>query len=258
MARPNPYDNPVLPLNEQLFKTCSNGMLEEVRSLLDQGADPNAPYFFDWEGDGNRDIEDYYCIHEAACNPNISVFDLLLKRGANPLQPNFWGSQPLSYAAKTSSLEMIRHLVELGNDPDLCNLDGASVLAEAALNPDVKVIEYLMECGAQLDNGAWDLSELLQAARYGTPDRVRYFIDRGSSLNFREDCLKDAPIENLRILLESGFDPNVVTDDWRLGDKQIGHPHPLVDDLDPERRALFIEFGAKPSSADGSQGEKPS
>ena len=254
MSRPNPYDNPVLPLNEQLFKTCSNGTLEEVRALLDQGADPNAPYFYG-EGDGCRDFDDYYCIHEAACNPNIRVFDLLVERGANPLQPDFWGSQPLAYAAKTNSLEMVQHLVKLGNDPDLCNLDGVSVLTEAALNPDVKVIEYLLNCGAQLDNGASEFSELLQAVRYGTPDRVRFFIDRGSSLDLRENCLKDAPIENLRILLEAGFNPNVVTDDWYLGDKQIGHPHPLVDDLDPERRAFFIKFGAKPSSADDTQGE---
>ena len=248
MHRPNPYDNPVLPLNEALFKACSKGSLEEVRSLLDQGADPNAPYFYDDYGDGKRDTDDFYCIHEAACNPDIRVFDLLVERGANPMQPDFWGSQPLAYAAKENSLEMVRHLVELGNNPDNCDLDGVSVLSRAALNPDIKVVEFLLERGAKLDNCASGFEELLQAVCEGTPDRVRFFIQHGSSLKLSPSkILNEAPLENLRIVLEAGFDPNIVTDDWRFEDKQIGNPHPLVDDLEPERRALFIKFGARPS-----------
>ena len=47
-------------------------------------------------------------------------------------------------------------------------------------------------------------------------------------------------LENIRALLECGYDPNWREDEW---DK---HGPLLVDVLDSERRTLFMEFDARP------------
>ena len=229
------------PIDVELYETCAKGTLAQVKALLDKGADPNAIHWDVFEyGNGNRSGDDYYCIHEAARNPDIRVFDLLVKHGANPCQKNFWGAEPLSCAAEKNHLEMVKHLVSLGNDPNLCDMDGYSVIANAALNPDVRVVEYLLDHGAELDNGATDASELGHALCDGTPNRVRFFIERGSSFgNGLHIFIPGAPLKNLRILLDAGFDPNT-PDSGNNTDVRI------VDGLDGKRRKLFLQRGALP------------
>jgi hypothetical protein len=50
------------------------------------------------------------------------------------------------------------------------------------------------------------------------------------------DSVVDAPLENIRALLECGFDPN-------QEDEYVGGQ--IVNSLDPVRKSLFVEFGAK-------------
>lgn len=237
-------------IDEALFHACSTATYWEVKALLDQGANPNAPYYHRYDG-WRRDTDDYYCIHEAARNPDIAVFDLLVQYGANPKQPDYWGSQPLSYAVVKGPLEMVKHLVELGNNPNLCNDDGASVMSEAALNPDVRVLEYLLEHGAELGNCASSQNELGQALQRGTPERMRFFLShRWNVKRISPMFFHGAPLENIRLALEEGFDPNTIDGEGLFDGNPIGNPHPMVDDLDEERRALFKEFGASPETID--------
>ncbi len=228
------------PIDVELYETCAKGTLAQVKALLDKGADPNAVHWEVFEyGNGNRSGDNYYCIHEAARNPDVRVFDLLVEHGADPCQKDFWGAEPLSYAAKKNHLKMVKHLVSLGNDPNLCDMDGYSVVANAALNPDVRVVEFLLDHGAELDNGATDASELGHALRDGTPQRVRFFIERGSSFSNGLDIfIPNAPLENLRVLLNADFDPNSPAD----GPREIRQ----VDLLTGRRRALFLQRGAVP------------
>lgn len=229
------------PIDIELYETCAKGTLAQVKALLDKGADPNAPHWVKpWPEDLDSEIytEDYYCVHEAARNPDIRVFDLLVERGANPRQKDYWGSEPLAFAAHSNGLEMVKHLVELGNDPDLCNIDGQTVIGNAALHPDIHVVEFLLASGATLDNGDLYHTELARALQNGTPDRVRFFVEHGSNLEFLStESFREAPLENIRALLECGLDPDF-EDEFDEGR--------LVDLLDDDRRALFLEFGAKP------------
>lgn len=231
------------PLDEELYRACAKGSFEEVLALLDKGADPNAPHLEPpWPDDLDPGIytEDYYCVHEAAMNPDIRVFDLLVERGANPNQFEYWARQPLAYAGKFNKLEMVRRLVELGNNPDTCDDDGGTVLSWSALNPDVRVVEFLLDQGAEIDNTCVGHTELDIVLREGTPDRVRFFVERGSDMeSLWSGSFLTAPVENIRAVLECGFDPNF--DNGKDGGR-------LVDTLDPARRALFLEFGAKPVS----------
>ena len=189
------------PLDDALFKACSKATLEEVQSLLDQGANPTLPHWEEAWCDGLP--EDYYCVHEAACNPDLRVFDLLVERGADPNIFDVYDRQPLALAAANNTLAMVRHLVELGNNPDNPDFDGGSVLTYAALNPDIQVVEFLLEQGAQLDNCDPYISELAQAIRKGTPERVRFFVEHGSSLDIVDELCDNAPAENISALREA-------------------------------------------------------
>lgn len=229
------------PLDVELYEACAKCSLETVRKLLDRGADPNAPH---WEKPWPKDLEpeiyteDYYCVHQAATNPDIRILNLLVERGADPNRREYWGRQPLAYAGRSGTLEMVRRLVELGNDPGNCDVDGGTVLSWSALNPDRRVLEFLLECGAEIEDTCVGGTELDIALKEGTPERIRFFVEHGGKMkNLSSDSFRKAPLENIRALLECGLNPNF-EDEYDEGR--------LVDILDPARRALFLEFGAKP------------
>lgn len=228
-------------IDVKLYKACAKGSVKEVERLIGQGADPSAPYWVEpWPDDLDPNLytEDYYCVHEAAQNPDIRVIDLLVEHGADPNMCEYWGRQPLAYAVHSNSLEMVKHLVELGNDPAKCDADGGTVLSWSALNPDARVLEFLIEHGAEIGAACDGGTELDIALKEGAPDRVRFFVEHGSDLkNISMYSFMDAPLENIRVLLECGLDPDY---DDGCGDGR------LVDILDPTRKALFVEFGAKP------------
>ena len=225
----------------KLYQACAKGSVKKVESLIGQGADPSAPYWVKpWPEDLDPDIytEDYYCVHEAAQNPDIHVIDLLVAHGVDPNRCEYWGRQPLAYAGRFNSLEMVKHLVELGNDPARCDDDGGTVLSWSALNPDARVLEFLIEHGAEIEDTCLGGTELDIVLKKGTPDRIRFFVEHGSDLKNISACsFMNAPLENIRMLLECGLDPDYEDAD---GDGR------LVDILDPTRKALFVEFGAKP------------
>ena len=111
-------------IDVKLYKACAKGSVKEVEGLIGQGADPSAPYWVEpWPDDLDPNLytEDYYCVHEAAQNPDIRVIDLLIEHGADPNRCEYWGRQPLAYAGQSNSLEMVKHLVELGNNPAKCD-----------------------------------------------------------------------------------------------------------------------------------------
>ena len=229
-------------IDVELYNVCAKGSLREVERLLERGANPSAPHWEKpWYLEEDCYTEDYYCVHEAARNPDVRVLDALVKHGADPNVFEYWGRQPLAYAGYYNSLEMVRRLVELGNDP--CNYDdeGGTVLSWSALNPDVQVLEFLIEHGAEVGEACLGETELDLALKEGTPDRIRFFVEHGSDLKYLSTySFRDAPLENIRTVLECGLDPDFKDE---FGDGR------LVDILDFVRAALFVEFGAKKRSS---------
>ena len=233
-SKPETERDSVRPIDFDFFLAASRGSIGDLKRLLEQGANPDAP-IYDCFG------EDAYAIHEAATNPDIEVLKFIIALGVDPCRQDYNWCQPLSFAVRKNSLEVVQYLVEIGNDPCNTDLDGSTVLSEAALNPDIRVIEFLMSKGAEIDCCATDRTELGHALTDGTIERMKFFMDHGADLKMAMLCKAPwAPIENLRFALENGFDPNTFD-----GEYSDGHREKIIDRLDPKRQALFMEFGGK-------------
>lgn len=222
------YGQKMWQIDVDFYNACKNGTVEDLKKLVEQGANPNAPWY--------NDIgDDFYPIHQAALNPDIEVLKYIVSLGADPCQKDFWCAEPLSYAAREGTLEKIKYLVELGNDPALVDDDGLSVLTYAALNPHIEALDYLLSKGADINADVAMYEEpLFIAIEKGTPERVKYLIEHGAKTSCIDShWLDDAPLENIRALLECGYDPN--SKDEEEGGK-------VVDHLDESRKALFDSF----------------
>ena len=167
-------------IDVMLYNACAKGSVQEVERLVGLGADPSAPH---WEKpwpedlDENLYTEDYYCVHEAAQNADVGVLDALVRHGADPNMREYWGRQPLAYAGRFNSIEMVRRLVELGNDPGNCDDDGGTVLSWAALNPDSR---FPRSCPQGAVCGIWREDGLTRnGTRQGTKERRHHEHGRG-------------------------------------------------------------------------------
>ncbi len=225
----------VRPIDFDFYVTASRGTVDDLKQLIDKGANPDAPVY-------NAIDDDFYAIHQAALNPDINVLKFIVSLGINPCRTDFWWRQPLAFAVRKNSLEMARYLVGAGNDPCRVDMDGMTVLGESAVNLDIRVVEYLMSLGAKVDYGATDRTELGYALTDGTPERMQFFMDHGADLaTAMEIKCYWAPLANIRYALEHGFDPNSFED----GTYADGHREKVIDHLTPKRRALFEEFGGR-------------
>lgn len=212
----------------RLYRRLANASLSEVREMIDGGADPKAMAI--------DDLGHWHCmIHRAALNPDLEVLKSIVAEGEDPCRMDFWGREPLSFAARQNPLSHVEYLVAMGNRADNEDCDGGTVIAEAALNPHKDVLDYLLEHGADLDAGAMGEEPLVIAVNRGSSERVKYFIDHGATITYVDALAAyDAPIANLRVLLECGYDPNQVDE---MGTDRV------IDHLDPERQKLFEQFG---------------
>lgn len=225
----NRYGQKMRQIDIDFYHACRTASVKQLKKMLERGANPNAAWY--------NDIgDDYYPIHQAALNPDFDVLKLVIEAGADPCQGDFWSAQPLAYAVRQGSLEKVRYLIERGNDPSRVDYDGSSVFFEAAANPDVRVLELLLEHGANMDEGAIDMTPMSQAMVNSTPERIKWLVDHGASLYYaverRAYC---TPLENLRAVLDCGYDPNTFDED--------SEDTKVIDHLDPRRQALFEEFG---------------
>jgi len=92
----------------QLHSACGKGSLEIVKSLLQQGANPNTQDFAGWTP-----------LHETAASGRVDIASLLLEYGARPSVPSKEERvTALHDAVGSAQIDMVRLLVSKGADVD--------------------------------------------------------------------------------------------------------------------------------------------
>lgn len=170
-----PPDSPVADAAQQ-------GSVEQVRALLQQGADVNAA-----QSDGLT------ALHWAAMNNNREMVDLLLYAGATvrPLT-RVGGYQPLHLAARSGHTEVAEALLAAGANPNAWTSTGVTPLHFAALANAPATIRVLAQAGADLNapDGYQSRTPLIFAAGRNATDAVSTLLELGANASLQTD-LKD-------------------------------------------------------------------
>ena len=161
------YESPVAD-------AAQRGDLEAVRTLLQQGEDPNAA-----QTDGLT------ALHWAALNDKLGIAEILLYAGATvgPVT-RVGGYTPLHLASQSGHGEVARALLEAGADANTYTTTGVSSLHFAAQADAGEAIRALIEHGAEVDarDTFSNRTPLMFAANRGALDATRALVSADADL----------------------------------------------------------------------------
>ena len=160
--------------DQELLNATKQGDVAAVRSLLEEGADPNAA-----QGDGLT------ALHVAAQEGNVEIAEILVGAGARVAAVTRIGSfTPLHLAVEGGHIAVAQALLSAGADPAAVAMPtGATPLHLAAKAPNGEgAIRALLEKGAPIDAREASLGQtaLLIAAAAGRVAAVRELLSRGA------------------------------------------------------------------------------
>lgn len=168
LAGANPYESPVAD-------AAQLGDLEAVRTLLQQGADPNAA-----QSDGLTGL------HWAALNDKLGIVEILLYAGAtvSPIT-RVGGYTPLHLASQSGHGEVARALLEAGADANAYTSTGVSSLHFAAQADAAEAIRALIEHGAEVDarDSFSSRTPLMFAANRGALEATQVLVGADADLS---------------------------------------------------------------------------
>ncbi|KAJ5719672.1 hypothetical protein N7493_007250 [Penicillium malachiteum] len=169
-----------LPESE-MVDAAGGGRYEDVKRLLDEGADPTHRSFA-W---GRT------ALSQAAEYDRTSIVTLLLERKVDPNITDVNGSNttqnntdktPLMWASMRGHTETCRVLLEHGADPNFEEKDGETSLIWAAANGHKEVVQFLLSRGAAIDHrGDQGRTALTRAASNGHLAVLDFLLENGAS-----------------------------------------------------------------------------
>lgn len=113
-----------------LFEAVLRNDLDQVRRLVAQGADPNAPDPHDAFPDGTTPLTD------AAAAGLVEMTTLLIHLGADVNAKSAGGWTPLMRACNAGQIQTAQLLLEAGADPKIVNTEGYNAYGRiSASNP---------------------------------------------------------------------------------------------------------------------------
>jgi len=208
----------------ELLNAVQSGTDGVAKTLLEQGADPNA------KGDEGEPL-----LLIAIRRRNAAMVKLLVNAGADVNAPDADGYTPLDYALdRSSSYEICSILRKAGARFKCPHRD---VIMTAAKAGDTSQLAELVEKGVSLEVRDMDNNTPLQAAiQEGQTEIVEFLLKHGADANQEVDASRSVPLllardaEMARILLEYGADINrrsgcqletalhraVIQDNWEL------------------------------------------
>ncbi len=158
---------------ERIFSAVRFNNLDEVRSLLDAGVDPNV-----------RSPTGLPLLHLAAGRQRERITALLLDRGADAAARDDRGWTAMHRVARLGSAEMVAFLAERGLSVDVTDSHGNTPLHEAAQADTAASVTVLLGLGAEADARASSgLTPLNHAAAAGHEEIVKLLLAAGADPN---------------------------------------------------------------------------
>ncbi|TRY57576.1 hypothetical protein DNTS_023504 [Danionella cerebrum] len=223
--------------NRSLAEACSDGDVNAVRKLLDEGRSVNehteegesllclacsAGYY---ELAQDRGIKgDITPLMAAASGGYVDIVKLLLVHGADVNAQSSTGNTALTYACAGGFLDVVQVLLKEGANIEDHNENGHTPLMEAASAGHVEVARVLLEYGAGINTHSNEFKEsaLTLACYKGHLDMVRFLLEAGADQEHKTDemhtalmeaCM-DGHVEVAQLLLDSGAQVNMPADSF--------------------------------------------
>ncbi|XP_042165753.1 ankyrin repeat and KH domain-containing protein 1-like isoform X5 [Oncorhynchus tshawytscha] len=239
-------DNLVI-FSRSLAEACSDGDVNAVRKLLDEGRSVNE---HTEEGESllclacsagyyelaqvllamhanveDRGIKgDITALMASASGGYVDIVKLLLVHGADVNAQSSTGNTALTYACAGGFLDVVKVLLKEGANIEDHNENGHTPLMEAASAGHVEVARVLLEYGAGINTHSNEFKEsaLTLACYKGHLDMVRFLLEAGADQEHKTDemhtalmeaCM-DGHVEVARLLLDSEAQVNMPADSF--------------------------------------------
>ena len=155
-------------LNNELIEKTKKGHLEEVKSLIKQGADVNVK-----DNDGNtalisssynghleieqgadveaKDKTGKTALIESSSNGCLDIVKCLLDNGADVEAKDKTGKTALIWSSNNGHLDIVKYLIEQGADVNVKNNDGNTALIWSSFERHLDIVKYLIKQGADIN-----------------------------------------------------------------------------------------------------------
>uniref|UniRef100_A0A8C7HUZ4 Ankyrin repeat and KH domain containing 1 n=1 Tax=Oncorhynchus kisutch TaxID=8019 RepID=A0A8C7HUZ4_ONCKI len=227
--------------NRSLAEACSDGDVNAVRKLLDEGRSVNE---HTEEGESllclacsagyyelaqvllamhanveDRGIKgDITALMASASGGYVDIVKLLLVHGADVNAQSSTGNTALTYACAGGFLDVVKVLLKEGANIEDHNENGHTPLMEAASAGHVEVARVLLEYGAGINTHSNEFKEsaLTLACYKGHLDMVRFLLEAGADQEHKTDEMHTALMEACMLaalLMERGANLEEVNDE---------------------------------------------
>ncbi|ORX78967.1 ankyrin, partial [Anaeromyces robustus] len=112
---------------------CESGNIEQVRLLLNHGANPNV------QSDGSTPLI------QSCINNNSEVVKLLIEHGADVNFVNSEGLHPLLFLVNESEKNVTKLFLSYGANPNIQDTEGNSALSMACARGNRRIVELLLQ-----------------------------------------------------------------------------------------------------------------
>ncbi|XP_067863493.1 protein phosphatase 1 regulatory subunit 12A-like isoform X5 [Heptranchias perlo] len=184
---------------------CSSGDTEEVKRLLDRGADVNY-----------ANVDGLTALHQACIDENLEMVKFLVEHGADTNQPDNEGWTPLHAVASCGYINIAEYLINNGASVAAVNSEGEipSDIAEESAMKDLLQDEISRQ-GIDVEAARKEEEHrMLQDARQwlnsGKIEDVRNTKSGGTALHV---AAAKGYLEVLKLLIQAGYDVNIKDND---------------------------------------------
>ncbi|KAF5346965.1 hypothetical protein D9758_010081 [Tetrapyrgos nigripes] len=189
---------------DSLMQAASKGLIEDVKLLLESGADVNQVM-----SDGTMPLM------VAAQNGHLEIVKLLIKHKADVNAAREDGATSVLVASQNGHTEVAIFLIEKGAEINWGTDTGATPLLVAIENGHLKIAEILVQGEADVNKATTDgRTSLMAASWFGHHEIVTLLLENGADIHWAREsgdtpllmASQNGHIEVVKLLLEHGAD----------------------------------------------------